>query len=139
MSRKGVFMTDLKTVAILLSLSVSSLSSSSSDVQAGELRVGGIHPGFAHSSLSNFSNFSSFSSVSINRNGMESRNFGIRPGLVGPAHHWWRPGGAVTAGVAIGFVGAALASDWAGPPPASGYCWYYTDITHWHGFWDPCP
>jgi hypothetical protein len=122
-------MTAFKTVAILLSLSVSLLLSQL-DVQAAEVRVGGIHPGFVAGVHPGFS---------INRNVFENRNVGIKPGLVGPAHHWWRPGGAVEAGVAIGFVSAALVSDWAGPPPAPGYCWYYTDITHWYGFWDQCP
>ena len=57
-------MTALKTVAILLSLSVSSLLSPP-DVEAGESRVGGIHSGFVGGVHSNFSNFSNFSSVSI--------------------------------------------------------------------------
>jgi len=51
----------------------------------------------------------------------------------------WRPGGAVAAGAAIGFVSAVTAAAWAGPPPAAGYCWYYTDASRRRGFWDLCP
>jgi hypothetical protein len=56
-----------------------------------------------------------------------------------PANYWWRPGGAVAAGAALGFVTAATAAAWAGPAPAAGYCWYYTDETRQQGFWDACP
>jgi hypothetical protein len=68
-----------------------------------------------------------------------------RPGFtrsgawVRPAHYRWRPGGAIAAGAAIGFVAAATAAAWAGAPPAPGYCWYYTDPTQTQGFWDVCP
>jgi hypothetical protein len=63
-----------------------------------------------------------------------------RPGRwVRPAHYYWRPGGAVAAGAAIGFVAAATAAAWAGAPPAPGYCWYYTDPSRTQGFWDVCP
>jgi hypothetical protein len=63
-----------------------------------------------------------------------------RPGRwVRPAHYYWRPGGAIAAGVAIGFVAAAAAASWAGEPPAPGYCWYYTDPDQTQGFWDVCP
>ena len=51
----------------------------------------------------------------------------------------WRPGGAIAAGAAIGFVAAATAAAWAGSPPAPGYCWYYTDPSRTQGFWDVCP
>ena len=69
----------------------------------------------------------------------------VRPGVgrpggwVRPAHYTWRPGGAIAAGAAIGFVAAATAAAWAGSPPASGYCWYYTDPSKTQGFWDLCP
>ncbi len=69
----------------------------------------------------------------------------VRPGVVRlggwvrPAHYTWRPGGAIAAGVAIGFVAAATAAAWAGAPPAPGYCWYYTDPSRTQGFWDVCP
>ena len=68
----------------------------------------------------------------------------VRPGVarpgrwVRPAHYYWRPGGAIAAGAAIGFVAAATAA-WAGSPPAPGYCWYYTDPSRTQGFWDVCP
>jgi hypothetical protein len=50
-----------------------------------------------------------------------------------------RPGGAIAAGAAPGFVAAATAVAWAGSPPAPGYCWYYTDPSRTQGFWDVCP
>jgi hypothetical protein len=56
-----------------------------------------------------------------------------------PARYWWRPGGAIAAGAALGFVTAATAAAWAGSPPAPGYCWYYTDASRQQGFWDACP
>src|SRR5215475_14027420 len=66
-----------------------------------------------------------------------------RPGYYGrwarPAGYWWRPGTAVAAGAAIGFVSAATAVAWAGAAPAPGMCWYYTDATRTQGFWDACP
>jgi hypothetical protein len=68
-----------------------------------------------------------------------------RPGVVAPvrwvrpARYHWRPGGAIAAGAAIGFVAAATAVAWAGAPPAPGYCWYYTDPGRTQGFWDVCP
>lgn len=46
---------------------------------------------------------------------------------------------AVVAGAAVGFVTAAAAANWAGSPPAPGYCWYYTDADRTKGFWDVCP
>src|SRR5512139_228333 len=62
---------------------------------------------------------------------------GVRPGAwVRPAHYHWRPGGAIAAGAAIGFVAAATAAAWAGPPPGPRMCWYYTDPSRTQGFWD---
>jgi hypothetical protein len=64
----------------------------------------------------------------------------VRPGRwVRPTRYTWRPGGAIAAGAAIGFVAAATAAAWAGAPPAPGYCWYYTDPSRTQGFWDACP
>jgi hypothetical protein len=67
-----------------------------------------------------------------------------RPGRpwVRPPHYTWRPGGAIAAGAALGFVTAATIGTYAvyaGAPPAPGYCWYYTDPTRTKGFWDVCP
>lgn len=66
--------------------------------------------------------------------------------VAGGGHHWTRPfwyrwpaGGAIAAGAAIGFAAAETASPWAGSPPVDGMCWYYTDGSRSHGFWDECP
>jgi hypothetical protein len=56
-----------------------------------------------------------------------------------PFWYRWPVGGAIAAGAAIGFAEAANASPWAGPPPLDGMCWYYTDGSRSHGFWDYCP
>ncbi|KAB1076793.1 hypothetical protein F6X53_21925 [Methylobacterium soli] len=60
-------------------------------------------------------------------------------GVYRPRGAWWPAGGALAAGAAIGFVGAATAAAWAGAPPAPGYCWFYTDSSRTQGFWDRCP
>jgi len=52
---------------------------------------------------------------------------------------YWRPGGAIAAGAAIGFVAGATAVAIAGSPPRPGYCWYYTNAARTTGFWDVCP
>jgi len=51
----------------------------------------------------------------------------------------WAPGGAIAAGAAIGFLGAASVAAWAPAPPQPGLCWYYTDASQRNGFWDVCP
>jgi hypothetical protein len=56
-----------------------------------------------------------------------------------PANYWWPVGGAIAAGAAIGYVGANAAYSYAGSPPGSGYCWFYTDQSQTQGFWDVCP
>ena len=63
----------------------------------------------------------------------------VAPGLRRPSNYWWRPGGAIAAGAAVGFVTAAAAASYAGSPPAAGYCWYYTNSSRTQGFWDQCP
>jgi hypothetical protein len=55
-----------------------------------------------------------------------------------PGTYRWPRGGAIAAGAAIGFVTAATAAAWAGPAPAAGMCWYYTDPSRTQGFWDYC-
>ncbi|MBX4870849.1 hypothetical protein [Rhizobium bangladeshense] len=52
---------------------------------------------------------------------------------------YWRPGTAIAAGAAIGFVTGAAAVSLAGTPPQSGQCWYYTTPAKTTGFWDVCP
>lgn len=56
-----------------------------------------------------------------------------------PFWYRWPAGGAIAAGAAIGFAVAESASPWAGSPPVDGMCWYYTDGSRSHGFWDECP
>ena len=56
-----------------------------------------------------------------------------------PSRYWWRPGAAVAAGAAIGWVSAATAAAWAGSSPGPDMCWYYTDSSRTNGFWDVCP
>ena len=78
-------------------------------------------------------------SRTVVRRGAVVRPGVVRPGgWVRPAHYYWRPGGAIAAGAAIGVVTAATAAAWAGSPPAPGYCWYYTDPSRRQGFWDVC-
>jgi hypothetical protein len=70
---------------------------------------------------------------------------GYRPPVVRPGWGYggwhrpgygWRPGGAIAAGAALGFLTAAAASSAA---PAPGLCWYYTNRARTAGFWDYCP
>jgi hypothetical protein len=56
-----------------------------------------------------------------------------------PRRYSWRPGGAIAAGAALGFIAAANAARWGGPPPRSDLCWYYTNRARTRGFWDICP
>jgi hypothetical protein len=74
------------------------------------------------------------------RGGVARRTTVVRPGgaWARPGHYYWRRGGAVAAGAAIGFVTAATAAAWAGAAPAPGMCWYYTDPSRRQGFWDYC-
>ena len=55
-----------------------------------------------------------------------------------PSNYWWPAGGAIAAGAATGFLTAGAAAAYAGPAPAPGYCWYYTDPSRRQGFWDVC-
>jgi hypothetical protein len=95
--------------------------------------------------------------INVNRNINVSRNFNrninrnvnvtrtvsstvVRTaGWVRPAGYRWRPGGAMAAGAAVGFVTAATAVAWAGMAPGPNLCWYYTDSSRREGFWDTCP
>jgi hypothetical protein len=79
----------------------------------------------------------------VYRPGAVYRPAGVyRPGYYGNWYrpYRWRPGGAIAAGAAIGFIGAAAAAAYySAPPPAPGLCWYYTDPSRTSGFWDVCP
>jgi hypothetical protein len=74
--------------------------------------------------------------VNVNRN--INRNV-VRTGAWVRPGYRWRPGGAIAAGAAVGFVTAATAAAWAGAAPGPGMCWYYTDSSRQKGFWDACP
>ncbi len=64
----------------------------------------------------------------------------VRRGVVVVSpRRYWRPGGAIAAGAAIGFVAGAAAVSIAGTPPRTGQCWYYTNSSKTTGFWDVCP
>jgi hypothetical protein len=65
-----------------------------------------------------------------------ARNVVVLPGY--RVRPWWRRGGAIAAGVALGVIAAGAAAAWAGPPPGPEYCWYYTDPSQRQGFWDYC-
>jgi hypothetical protein len=73
----------------------------------------------------------------VRRAAVVRRGGGVR--WARPGGYWWRPGAAVAAGAAIGFVSAATAVAWAGAAPAPNMCWYYTDASRTKGFWDACP
>jgi hypothetical protein len=100
--------------------------------------------GFARRSNMNISrNLNANRNVSRNVNSNVNVNVNrsvVRTGVWGrPDHYWWRPGGAVVAGAAIGFVTASTAAVWAGAAPRPNMCWYYTDASRQQGFWDACP
>ncbi|MEG9504361.1 MAG: hypothetical protein MIN69_21305 [Methylorubrum extorquens] len=75
----------------------------------------------------------------VRRNAVFVRRNVVVGGVYRPYGAWWPAGGAIAAGAALGFVGAATAAAWAGAPPAPGYCWFYTDASRTKGFWDRCP
>jgi hypothetical protein len=76
--------------------------------------------------------------VAVGRSPVVARP-GYGYGWTRPAAYWWRPGGAIAAGAALGFITAAAATAYVGQPPAPGYCWYYTNSQRTQGFWDTCP
>jgi hypothetical protein len=99
-------------------------------VHGGGVRVGGVHGGAAgwHGGAAGWHG------GAVGWHGGGARWGGwARPG------YRWGPGGAIAAGAAIGFVGAATAAAWAGAAPGPGLCWYYTDPSQTQGFWDACP
>jgi len=59
--------------------------------------------------------------------------------MVVAPRRYWRPGAAIAAGAAIGFVAGAAAVSLAGAPPQPGQCWYYTSPARTTGFWEVCP
>jgi len=88
-------------------------------VHAGGVRVGGVHGG------------------GVRYGGVHGGAVRVG-GWARPGNYYWRPGGAIAAGAAIGFVTAAAAASWAGAAPGPNMCWYYTDPSRTNGFWDVC-
>lgn len=117
----------------------------------GGFRGGGVRGGFAGRRMGGYGRVGrpGFAGGGVQRRGIAggyARRGGVvvrRNVVVGgvfrPRGAWWPAGGALAAGAAIGFVGAATAAAWAGAPPAPGYCWFYTDSSRTQGFWDRCP
>jgi hypothetical protein len=95
-------------------------------VHGGGVRAGGVHGG------------------GVRVGGVHGGAVGWRGGAVRvggwsrPGNYYWRPGGAIAAGAAIGFVTAAAAASWAGAAPGPNMCWYYRDPSRTNGFWDVC-
>jgi len=119
----------------------------------GGMHRGGMHgmhrPGGAHGGMHRPATRPGGANVNRNINRNVNRNVnrninraGYRGGAVWggrPGWYRWPAGGAIAAGAALGFVSAATAASWAGAPPQSGLCWYYTDSSRHQGFWDSCP
>jgi hypothetical protein len=77
--------------------------------------------------------------TAVSRTGAARTGAAVRAGAwTRPGNYYWRRGGAIAAGAAIGMVGAATAAAWAGPAPGPNMCWYYTDPSQRQGFWDYC-
>ncbi|MBY4606601.1 hypothetical protein K6M90_02815 [Rhizobium sp. 9T] len=81
------------------------------------------------------------------RRGVAARGPAYRPAVRPPVRRgvvvvtprrYWRPGTAIAAGAAIGFVAGATAVSLAGTPPQPGQCWYYTSPAKTTGFGDVC-
>lgn len=78
--------------------------------------------------------------VNRNVNRTVNRNVNVNRGAWNrPSGYWWRPGAAVAAGAALGWVSATAAAAYAGAAPGPNMCWYYTDASRTQGFWDACP
>ncbi|MFZ0209260.1 MAG: hypothetical protein WAL59_24655, partial [Roseiarcus sp.] len=101
-------------------------------VHAGGVRVGGVHAGGAR--------VGGVHGGGVRYGGVHGGAVGWRGGAVRvggwsrPGNYYWRPGGAIAAGAAIGFVTAAAAASWAGAAPGPNMCWYYTDPSQTNGF-----
>ena len=110
----------------------------------GGMHAGGMHRGGAYAGHRGGS-YAGNANRNVNRNVNRNTNVnragyggGYRYGNWARPGYGWRPGGAIAAGAAIGFVSAATAAAWAGPAPGPGLCWYYTDPSRQQGFWDAC-
>ena len=114
-------------------------------VRAGGVRTASVRAGGVRATGVRRTNVGVSRNVNVtrNRNVDVNRNVNrtvVRTGAwARPGRYWWRPGGAVAAGAALGFVTAATAATWPGAAPGPNMCWYYTDESHRQGFWDACP
>jgi len=122
-----------RTIAVIAASTV--LSAFALLASTGPTSPAPLHPTAAHEQMKDISGIVQVRAVA--RGGCAV--VGLRGGWAGPGWYWWPPGGAVVAGAAIRFVEARNAPAYAGAPPASGMCWYYTDPSRIQGFWDYCP
>lgn len=126
-------------------MSIEQVAFRRSGMRAGGFRAAGVRRG--NIGVGRNLNVNRNRSVNVNRNVNRNANVNrnvnrtvVRTGAwVRPARYTWRPGAAVAAGAAIGFVSAASVAAWAGAAPGPNMCWYYTDASHHQGFWDACP
>jgi hypothetical protein len=112
-------------------------------VHGGGVHAGGMHAGGYHGGGAYHGGGYGYHGGGVYHGG----GYGYHGGGVyhggGGGYAWrnyaWPVGGAIAAGAAIGFLGAASVAAWAPPPPQPGLCWYYTDASQRNGFWDACP
>jgi hypothetical protein len=110
--------------------------------RAGGARVGGARAGGARAARTTSvhrGGTTARRTTAVSRTGVARTGTAVRAGAwARPSNYYWRRGGAIAAGAAIGMVGAATAAAWAGPAPGPNMCWYYTDPSQRSGFWDYC-
>src|SRR5271163_3926216 len=127
--------------AIPFATSVTGLGQSDPLIQQVQRRAGG---GRGHGGGARAGGFHGGGARAGGFHGGGARVGGVHGGAVRvggwsrPGNYFWRPGGAIAAGAAIGFVSAAAAASWAGAAPGPNMCWYYTDPSRTNGFWDVC-
>ena len=90
-----------------------------------------LHPTAAHEQMKGVS---SIVEVCDGCTAVGPHGYPVRPGW-----YWWPPGYADLTNAAIRFVEPRNAPAYAGPLPAPGTCWYYTEPSRIQGFWDYCP
>jgi hypothetical protein len=108
------------------------------NVHRGNVHRGNVHRGNVNRNVHR-GNVNRNVNGNVNRNVNRNINRGRPVVWAGrPGWYRWPAGGAIAAGAALGWLAAANAA-WAGPPPQTGLCWYYTDPSRRQGFWDICP